>query len=1186
MKILYYIDPLLSANTTDTSYATYRFHVSNLKKTLDKLGENAPEPLVLTDKKIRVRAERQGVCDDIPTATLCADALMLGDVSAVAAMRAWSRGDYTEADVETVRAAVLNACGEFAPDVVIASETPAIALRKAFPELPILSESWGIFSRAPFPLLVNYDREGLYRTSTLARMGAEIRDLAASAETTRAFDRFRAKMAEAIAQHDPVRALFDRIRPEFDKLVLLPLQGRDDYAFHHAAGELSQLEMVRNILKVLSANIGLVVTMHPERGEALDDEEIELCKREFRNFIHFPELDRIPFASTFALPKVDGVIAASSNVAFQAAFLRIPVFTTGLSHTTAVSSGGPADVARVLDETPIVDRDGAIAKILTNFNVFLEVDQADAHNFVSHLETLMAAHKGGDRQQAEAEFNADHLGRMLDSYNLSGAVYGHLHDRGIPFSADHLYMSIARSQAVSFDLFDTLAERPFMDPHILFYALEQNVRRIVCNPNFRFLHWRLKAEENARKEVGWQETDFDSIYRHFQNITGLSDELCQSVMAAEFGTETKMLTRRDPYYRSLVWAKRLGKPVSIITDIYYDEARIRSLLDQTDIRFFDALYVSAEIGIRKHDGSVFPTYLADLYQNYGVTAKMGSIVHIGDNGHADGVMAQQAGIETVIIPRAIDRFMGSSLGHIFEANKHKRHAISDFLAGLIANRFDGDAAAVPNGSLFDGSWFRCGYAAAGPMLVAYVQWVIRRVRAAKLTKVFFVARDGWILKEIYDRIREAGIYPDLPPSGYIYLSRRSTAVAAMEGPEDIADLLHLPFGTRKLGDLLEHRFGLPREHLPLTTMKKFGFKPGTLVNDNDEFPRLCAFFEAIETELLDNAKDEREALLRYLDLEEALQHADKGALVDIGYSGSIQRFVQKITHIKIPGYYMLTHEAARRGFDNSVVEAFYNNWDEPRMADCHPLNDFIFLFETVLSSKEASLKRHRFDDEGNWSMDTVPLDREPHRLIFMERIHHGIITFAEDFIRQSGSVFDDLLLGPYLGSKVFFRMAHHPTHGDAKLFSGLKVENAFGGGDAWLLWAPPGIVSDPARLAEVGLGRSQWKEAAHALYGVPAPAAPPGAPPVGGVITQTPVVVQAPVSPTPAPVYVHVHQTVPVASSGPAHPINEAPVRMKGVVIPRAVRRYVKFRTNPYGFFNDSKIPPVRLFRHFFRAYA
>jgi hypothetical protein len=665
-----------------------------------------------------------------------------------------------------------------------------------------------------------------------------------------------------------------------------------------------------------------------------------------------------------------------------------------------------------------------------------------------------------------------------------------------------------------------------------------------------------------------------------------------------------MISRRQHYVRSMDWARRLGRVVSIITDIYLDAAQIRELLDRVKISGFDYLYVSGESDIRKHDGSVFEHYLASLFYDHRITPRDG-ILHIGDNEHADGAMARAHGLTTVIVPRAIDRLRASRYGSALAANFEKRHAISDYLAGLLANRFD-ETLAKPSPNLFGGSWFRAGYAAAGPMLLAYVQWVIREARAGRITKLCFVARDGYVLKEIYDRIRAAGVYRDLPPSAYLHLSRRASAVAALSSTDDILELLHLPFGTRRLSDLLEYRFGMTRERVPNEIVRAAGFRLAAPVSDTSDLGRLKKLLEALAPAILENAADERAALLRYLGDQGVLDDGERCALVDIGYSGSIQRAVEKMVGRSLRGFYMLTHDAARWTFDDGNVAAFFTDWDEPRMADCHPLNDHVFLFETVLSSCEASLKRHRYGADGRWTMETFPSDREPQRLSFMERIHAGVLAFADDFLGRAGVCFDDLPLGPYLGAKLFFDLAHRPTPADARLFAGLKVENSFGGGDTWLLCAtPPNAARMTPHVREIVIGKSQWKEAAHVLYRVEAADRPkPPAKPPNGAASPPPAKPRKNGPPAsngynghaPAPSANGAASPPPNGHEQPAAlnghpPINGAnghgtlPARLKGIEVPQTIRKYAKFRSDPYRFFADSRHPVVRAMRVFYRVH-
>lgn len=59
----------------------------------------------------------------------------------------------------------------------------------------------------------------------------------------------------------------------------------------------------------------------------------------------------------------------------------------------------------------------------------------------------------------------------------------------------------------------------------------------------------------------------------------------------------------------------------------------------------------------------------------------------------------------------------------------------------------------------------------GPLVVGFVLWLAHRLRECPCDAVLFSARDGWIIKDVYDRVRATHAGSDLPPSVYLYASR-------------------------------------------------------------------------------------------------------------------------------------------------------------------------------------------------------------------------------------------------------------------------------------------------------------------------------------------------------------------------------------------------------------------------------
>lgn len=1157
-KILFFIDPIVGNGDVLFRYATLKFHVPVIQAALQRqIDQGKVDFRIVVSEFLMNKARSEGFGDAL--SLVCVPSYQLQAAFSKGEMPAtvWQQGQFTDHHVAHYDKTIKSALGSFVPDTVIVYESCAPYMNQVFPDAQIVNETWGAFSRLPMPALTTLDPFGTYQNSVLYRDMDRLRALPIEPSQRKTMNEIRTLVAAPFVNHDPCYDEILSVKTEFRKVVLMPLQIDDYYSFSETSGYPSHIAMVEDVLSRLPSDIGVIVTIHQDHKPVLDDARIDMLRKKYRNFVYLDALAAVPMVSSFMVLYVDAVLTVSSAVAFHAALLQVPVFTIGKSHTAVVSSGGIDQLDEVLSAGHAADFDNVLYWMLTHYQVFTDAEQARGENFLPMLANMGNATRDGF-EYFNRRYRDEELLALFAKHSRESKLATLLRQRGVAFKKNEIYAKIVEAKVVSYDLFDTLVERPFIEPHLLFQLIEQRIRRDLGLASFSFMRFRRLSEEAARRERGGKETTLTAIYRHFEQLTGLSREQCAHVAQVEMEAEKCVLQRRDPIFQTMRFAKKLGKVVTIITDIYLEEPQIRDFLAAVDITEFDHLLVSATEDMRKHDGTIYPEYLNMIYREYRVGADGVSILHIGDNGHADCDMAIPFNIRAHVIPKAIDNLKRSRWANVFEQNFHKRFAISDVLVGLIANRFDYALTGAQKETLFSRSLFRAGYAAAGPMLFSFVQWLIRRVRESNHDRVYFLARDGYLLKQIYDKIREANVYPDLPPSDYIYASRRCAAVPSLFEWKDIVDLYHLSFGNRKLGDFLESRFGLSGARIPSDILKKHGYSVNDTLHQAVDVPKHMALLEDLAPAILENAADEREAFKRYLGEHGIETGRENICLVDIGYSGSIQKYMNKIygADAKMAGYYMLTHEAARRTFDGIVCEGFYNSYDEQRMADCHPLNQHVFLFESVLSSHEGSTVRHTYDAAGNWAMVTKESNRELDRQYFMAHVHAGIAAFTQDFIRSVGVYLDDLPLGPYLGSKPFFHLAMHPTREDAMLFAGLKVENGFGGGDAWLLYDAKPFAGKNGKLTgkalSVAMGSSQWKEAAAAAFNEP----------VADVVGQP----SAPAS----------SSTQSMMMSG---------IRTKDLDLPAPIRKYLKFRKNPYRFFNESRNPLVRPLRLFYRQF-
>ena len=166
-----------------------------------------------------------------------------------------------------------------------------------------------------------------------------------------------------------------------------------------------------------------------------------------------------------------------------------------------------------------------------------------------------------------------------------------------------------------------------------------------------------------------------------------------------------------------------------------------------------------------------------------------------------------------------------------------------------------------------------------------------------------------------------------------------------------------------------------------------------------DFSAVSKIIDAHSEEILQNAAQERANYEKYI---ANIGNLDDIGVVDMGYSGTIQFYLQELTQKIFTGYYFAT--AATNHFGRDSIK---------RMRGCFAENDdyaqtksaiyrYQLLFETILTAPDPQLKN--FDADGK----PIFAEPEPGQNNFGEirEIHEGI----KDFCRDVMEIFGDILL--------------------------------------------------------------------------------------------------------------------------------------------------------------------------------
>jgi FMN phosphatase YigB (HAD superfamily) len=214
--------------------------------------------------------------------------------------------------------------------------------------------------------------------------------------------------------------------------------------------------------------------------------------------------------------------------------------------------------------------------------------------------------------------------------------------------------------------------------------------------------------------------------------------------------------------------RQRGYRLIYVSDMYLGEELVSRLLARCGLRqFFDAGYVSGDHGLTKRTGRLFQEVLA----REGTDAA--SMMHIGDNARADGRRAAGLGIAACVVTERHAAASRDASDYALALGYPEWHAVA-------ASRF-----AAP-GREDEPAGTAIGRDVLGPVFASYTHGLAEHCARVGADKVFFLSREGLLLRDLYEDWR-ATFGCRLPPSAYLCLSRLTTVSASMRG-----------FGAREL----------------------------------------------------------------------------------------------------------------------------------------------------------------------------------------------------------------------------------------------------------------------------------------------------------------------------------------------------------------------------------------------------
>ena len=516
----------------------------------------------------------------------------------------------------------------------------------------------------------------------------------------------------------------------------------------------------------------------------------------------------------------------------------------------------------------------------------------------------------------------------------------------------------ARADAVAFDVFDTLIKRDTATPTELFRMRGE-----------AFYTARIEAEREARAAKGGEVT-LAEIYAR-PCLAGYDP-------AQECAAELAACVPYRPVLDAVQQLRRQGKKLYYISDMYLPQTQIDAMLRRCGYPAFDGGLVSSTYGVQKRSGKLFRQFLHETE----LDARR--VLFIGDSWRADVAGAALAGIPAWHLPMPPQP--------------------ADAVAAFVENRLP---ALQPGGQAL-------GFSVLGPLAVAFCKWLHDRRAARPAAGLYFLARDMYLMREVYGLL-----YPE-EKTEYLQVSRRSLAPAFLAAGEYACVLAALP-RQRLTGAQLAAYCG---------TVCPEGEAESIFDLKTPDTKALYAFLAKLPR------PETGDAVTGYLQSKQ-LRTGD--ILVDIGSGGTTQLLLEKLLGTELHGMQLSADDRLRSRFSAARTEVFlFDGAPAPRIYWAGQP-----LLERLLSQDVGATLSYTKTPAG-FRVNTAAQPAEP----LVAELQRGVLYFAQEWQKS-------------------------PTALQAKLLGDLTVED----GGIYPLAAPRSMgyyLTHPAAAGR-DLGTARWK---------------------------------------------------------------------------------------------------------------
>lgn len=376
-------------------------------------------------------------------------------------------------------------------------------------------------------------------------------------------------------------------------------------------------------------------------------------------------------------------------------------------------------------------------------------------------------------------------------------------------------------------------------------------------------------------------------------------------------------------------------------------------------------------------------------------------------------------------------------------------------------------------------YYEFGEKCLGPLLLGYSKWLLENFRKEDIHKVYFFSRDGYLMKQAFDMLPGSKIKIK---TFYLEVSRRSLRVPILWKDYSLENLLTMltPSMLIPIASVFD-AVGLDiSDYLPL--LYKYGFDRNSVIYRKDFLNNKQ--LKDLYSELSDDIKNV--SLAEYSNLKEYLKEREIGgkfAIVDIGWSGGMQRFLQTTLNemginAEIYGYYTGIAKYYKRNISDGFVLNMYGYLFDflhnPSDKDCR--NCFVGLYEMLFLENKGSVEKYVRNGHGQIEALRYPYEYMVNGKLlpeveYIKSTQKGALDYVKEHQPDSIDCIDKLLLCGKLLSE-----GQNPSFKSIKLFADFRF---FDEGEYYKLASPRSLwfyLLHPSDF-KIDFLKSRWKTA-------------------------------------------------------------------------------------------------------------